>query len=611
MDRQTTLAFILIGIILMIWLYITAPQPPQAPPPSSNTIDTIKIDNLEKSFDKKEIALDTIKKPLITLDNNIKPIKTIVVETNLAQYELTTTGGNFKKVFLKKFKNWYSSNSKENKITDFVQLINYSKGNSFGFAFVTQDGLGINSSDINFDFDGNSFYKLEGNDSVTIYFYSNLLDTRKIIKSYTFYSDSYEIKSQIEFINFQNYISNNLFDITWQNGIRFAEHNSVDEANYSNASVFSGGEQVIVDASSTGEKITKNFGGRIDWISARNKYFSAVIIPSEPNKVESGYIEGNRYAIGKDGVVERYHLRLTYPFNNQNSEKNSFSIYIGPVDYDELKSLGRDLVALVNFGSFFGLTFLIRPIAEYLLLPLFQFLHSFIPNYGVVIIIFSFIIKILVYPLTKSSYQSMKKMQALQPKIAELKEKFKDDPQKLNKETMKLYSTYGINPAGGCLPILLQMPIFIALWGMFQSAIDLRLQPFIFWIKDLSTPDVIYDLGFKIPLFGIQQISGLALLMGLTTFIQQKMTIKDPNQKALVYIMPIMLTLLFMAFPSGLNLYYFLFNLFSIIQQWYINRSAGEMVLVPVANPNQKKGFMARMMEAAEQQAKQQQKKRK
>jgi YidC/Oxa1 family membrane protein insertase len=265
----------------------------------------------------------------------------------------------------------------------------------------------------------------------------------------------------------------------------------------------------------------------------------------------------------------------------------------------------------VNFGSFFGLTFIVRPIAEYILLPLFQFLHSFIPNYGIVIIIFSLIIKIVVYPLTKSSYQSMKKMQALQPKIAELKEKFKDDPQKLNKETMKLYSTYGINPAGGCLPILLQMPIFIALWGMFQSAIDLRLQPFIFWIKDLSTPDVIYDLGFKIPIFGVQQISGLALLMGITTFVQQKMTVKDPNQKALVYVMPIMLTILFMSFPSGLNLYYFLFNLFSIIQQWYINRSAGEIELVPVANPNQKKGFMARMMEAAEQQAKQQQKKKK
>jgi len=178
----------------------------------------------------------------------------------------------------------------------------------------------------------------------------------------------------------------------------------------------------------------------------------------------------------------------------------------------------------VDFGTFFGLKFVVRPIAEYLLLPLFNFLHLFIPNYGFVIIVFSLIIKIIVYPLTRKSYQSMKKMQLLQPKIAEMKEKFKDDPQKVQKETMKLYQTYGINPAGGCFPMLLQMPIFIALWGLFQAAIELRQQPFILWINDLSAPDLIYDLGFKLPIFGIQEISGLALLMGITTFVQQKMT---------------------------------------------------------------------------------------
>jgi YidC/Oxa1 family membrane protein insertase len=176
----------------------------------------------------------------------------------------------------------------------------------------------------------------------------------------------------------------------------------------------------------------------------------------------------------------------------------------------------------------------------------------------------------------------------------------------MNKETMKLYQTYGVNPAGGCLPILLQMPIFIALWGLFQAAIELRQQPFIFWINDLSVPDVIFDLGFKLPLFGIQEISGLALLMGVTTFFQQKMSIKDPKQQALVYMMPIMLTILFMTFPSGLNLYYFMFNVFSIAQQYYINQKKDDVELVPVDPSKRKKGFMQRLMDAAEQQAKQQ-----
>ena len=198
----------------------------------------------------------------------------------------------------------------------------------------------------------------------------------------------------------------------------------------------------------------------------------------------------------------------------------------------------------------------------------------------------------------------MKKMQILQPKIAEIKEKYADDKEKVSKETMKLYSTYGVNPAGGCLPLVLQMPIFIALWGLFKTAIELRQQPFVWWINDLSSPDIILNLSFKLPLFGISEISGLAILMGVTTFFQQKMSVKDPNQKALVYVMPVMLTLMFMSFPSGLNLYYFLFNLFSIVQQYYINHSGGEEELVPVNKPNKKKGFMSRLMEAAEQKQK-------
>jgi YidC/Oxa1 family membrane protein insertase len=146
---------------------------------------------------------------------------------------------------------------------------------------------------------------------------------------------------------------------------------------------------------------------------------------------------------------------------------------------------------------------------------------------------------------------------------------------------------------------------------MFQSAIDLRQQPFVGWITDLSQPDVIFHLGTKLPLIGIQEISGLALLMGITTFVQQKMTIKDPKQQALIYMMPIMLTLLFMSFPSGLNLYYFMFNVLSIAQQYYINHKGGTVELIPVANPNKKKGFMSRLMEAAEEQTKAQKKKKK
>ncbi len=616
MDKQTTIAFILIGAILILWLYITAPPPEKIAKEKVTT-------QLDTSKTKEDKNLTESQKPKVTTDSTalfssqnltLQKEEILVIETDLARIELSNKGGNFSKVFLSKFNNWYSSHkdADELKYSDHVQLINYSRGNSYDISFVSTDGRGINTKDLFFKQDvGKNYVKINPGDSLTVNYTYEIESGKYLEKSYTFFGNRYDIKSEITFNGFDNLISNNTYDLIWANGIRFVERNSVDEANYSNASVYYGGEQAIVDASSIGEKTVKEFRGKIDWITVRNKYFASIIIPEKPDKVEGAYISGTRETAGKDGLKEFYDVRLTLPFQNQKQETQKFTIYIGPVDYKTLETLGNNLVAIVDFGSFFGLKFIVRPIAEYILLPLFQFLHLFIPNYGFVLVVFSLIIKIVVYPLTKSSYQSMKKMQALQPKIAEIKEKFKDDPQKMNKETMKLYSTYGINPAGGCLPLLLQMPIFVALWGLFQSAIELRQQPFFWWIKDLSQPDIIYDLGFKLPLFGVREISGLALLMGITTFVQQKMTVKDPKQQALIYIMPIMLTLLFMSFPSGLNLYYFMFNILSIGQQYYINHKSGNVELVPVANPNKKKGFMAKLMEAAEEQAKAQQKKKK
>jgi YidC/Oxa1 family membrane protein insertase len=612
MDKQTTLGLLLIGAILVIWFYINAPDPQQQPP--VNKQDSTAVQKpAEKpaapSAEKIETAPDSFKYgKYFSLPSGSDSI--ITVENNLILIQLSSRGANFRKIFLKEFHNWYSANAEENsKISQTrVQLLNYSKSDAYDLSFVTSDGKAINTGVLDFTSDAaKSYYKLGEKDSLVLTYTLNSGGGRSIQKIYTFYGMGYGIKSDIILNGMDNLISSNEYDILWSNGIRPVEENSVDEANYSNASVYYGDEQVIVDASDAGEKVTKDFNGKIEWLAARNKYFAAMIVPENPAGVNGAYIEGTRKHFQNQGVKETYSLGLTVPFKNTKYEKNSFLLYIGPVDYDLLKAYGRKLEAIVDFGSFLGLKFIVRPIAEYILLPLFNFLHLFIPNYGFVIIVFSLIIKIVIYPLTKQSMYSMKKMQLLQPKILEIKEKYKDDPQRMNKETMKLYSTYGVNPAGGCLPLLLQMPIFVALWGLFQVAIDLRQQPFILWIHDLSRPDVILDLGFKLPLFGVDQVSGLALLMGITTFVQQKMTVKDPTQKALVYLMPVMLTIMFMSFPSGLNLYYFMFNVFSIAQQYYINHKHDGMVLEPVKNPKKGKGFMQRMMDAAEANAKAQQ----
>ena len=220
----------------------------------------------------------------------------------------------------------------------------------------------------------------------------------------------------------------------------------------------------------------------------------------------------------------------------------------------------------MNFGWAF-----IRPISKavhWFLL----FLHNYIPNYGFVLLVFSVFIKILVYPLTKKSYVSTKKMQAIQPLLNELREKHKNDQRKFAQAQMALFKEHGVNPLSGCVPILLQMPLLFALFTVFRSSIELRGAPFMLWISDLSRPDAVFDLGINIPLYG-SHVAILPLLMGITMFIQMKMTPTPQSagqQKFMLYFMNGFFVLIFNQFPSGLVLYYTLFNVLTILQQKYL-----------------------------------------
>jgi len=193
-------------------------------------------------------------------------------------------------------------------------------------------------------------------------------------------------------------------------------------------------------------------------------------------------------------------------------------------------------------------------------------IYALVPNYGVVIIVFSIIIRLIIWPLTHKSAVSMAGMQRLQPQLVILREKFKNDPQRLNKEMMKLYKEEKINPMGGCLPMLLQLPLLYGLFIVFRSTIEFRQAPFALWINDLSKPDIIFHLPFSIPIYG-DYVCVLPILMAVSTFFQSKMTMSDPNQKMMLYIMPIMLLLFFNSFPSGYNLYFTLFNVWQVVQQ--------------------------------------------
>jgi YidC/Oxa1 family membrane protein insertase len=609
MDRQSTIGFVLIGLILMIWLWWSTPQKPIEPPKSkadSAKVVTTKSDSAQKAVkdtikDTAKVQLPVKSKEGLFSSDTLKE-KVFTIENDLAIMEFSTLGGTLKKIYLKKYENYYNDTLRANATVKekSVQLLNDSSGLSF--EFTNQSGERFASNKIKFTSDiKEDFVKIKGKDSLVINFTAKNDSTGAGFNfKYVVHGNRYDIGFKLELEKLKKDISKNQFQLSWRNGLRHVEQYTKDEATYSHASVFYGDENVVFSAEEGKEEKSD---GKVGWISVKNKYFTTTLIPDQKLITQGYEFSAKNYSVPSGAKWKIYDATVRFKFDTTSTLNNNFVIFVGPADYNILKEYGNNLTQIVDFGSFFGIKFLVRPIAEFFLLPLFVFLYSFIPNYGIVIIIFSLIIKIILYPLTKNTFQSMKKMQMLQPKIAEIKEKFKDDPSKIQKETMALYSTYGVNPAGGCLPMILQMPIFIALFGTFQTAIQLRGEGFIFWIHDLSRPDVLFNLPFTIPFFGVNEVSGLALLMGVTTFIQQKMTTKDPSQKALVYIMPVFLTILFMTFPSGLNLYYFMFNLFSILQQQYINKYGKQEDLVPIPADKRKKGFMAKLTEAAEKSA--------
>lgn len=602
MDRNTVLAFILIGLVLMIWLWINTPDPSKMPKKHQ---DTTQISQDKKEIEKEpepqsvqtEQKADTLGIYFSNVEKGSNQY--VIVETPLLKVELNSTGGKFHRVFLQKYKEWYGGQ---------VQLINTKYGGDLNLSFVTKDGKLINTAPFEFkpEFSEN-YINLTESDSIVKSFVLRINDTSLIRKKFTFYKSKYFVKVDLEFKGMDKIISGNRYSVDWENGIRFVEKNTFDEASFAKVDYYAADELFNFDATSFNEKIEKKISGIFDWVAVRNKYFTISILPLQNDPDDMLELKGEKRALNNGGVIDKYSISISKNLLNFQYATDAFNIYFGPIEYNTLKEHHQTMTSIVDFGSFLGLTFIIRPIAEYVMLPLLKFLHSIIPNYGIVIIFFSLIIKIVLHPLTKQSMNSMKKMQLLQPMMNEIREKYKDDPQKMNQEVMKLYQTYGINPAGGCLPILLQMPILIALYGLFRATIELRQQPFTLWINDLSIPDTILHLPFRLPIFAINEISGLALLLGVTMFIQQKMSITDPRQKAMIYMMPILFILLFNSFPSGLNLYYFMFNLFSIAQQYYINKFSKPIELKPV-DRKAKKGFMQKLMEQAEQNAKERRK---
>jgi|SRR5208283_851131 len=438
--------------------------------------------------------------------------RNIVVENNFYKALFSSKGGTIKSIELKNYKDY---NGKPIILKGDDALPPLSLGVDEGFQF----------SHVNFSVSGADIRLTPAMTKASLVFqYSS--HSYSISRTYTFSYDQYGFQLKDEVKGLATYL------ITLGKDFGIYEKNSSVHF----------GPVILKDADReefTGKKLkeTRHFKEGVKWIALEDKYFFSSIVPKVPIEDAMVWNESGDalVALKMDGGV------------------NDYVIYAGPKEYDVLKKFGAGLEHIIDFGRF-----------SFLAVPLFwvlKFFYSIVHNYGVAIIILTTLVRIPFIPIVNKGQKSMKKLQDIQPRMAEIREKYKKDPQKMQQELMALYKKHKVNPMGGCLPMVLQIPVFFALYKILLISIELRGAPFALWIHDLSMKDPYYILP---------------IVMGVTMVIQQKMTPSsmDPKQQKIMMLMPIVFTFMFLSFPSGLVLYWLANNMLSIIQQFYVNKKA-------------------------------------
>jgi YidC/Oxa1 family membrane protein insertase len=553
MELRMLLAIVLSFLIFMFYQVFFVEETP-APVHEKDTaqeVGGVKKETLAKDEDVK--VLD--EQPSLEEAEIITParqVRRITVSTPLYVAEFTEKGGALKAFKLKKYKESLAADAPMKEI---IQLPDEEAG-TLGISFMGEGVRGLKGAVFEAATESEFVDVSQGRQHLG--FAWTAPDGITIIKTYTFSPDTYEIGLEIKVRNLSLGAINDNLTISLRNGF-----DEVKRSRY----VFSGpaalidGELQEIKA----DKIAKQdkYTGRIGWVACEDQYFVSAIIPKEAREA------GMKLAI-PEKVLETTYIDPSGAVAPGTERTYQYGVYFGPKSLETLDIAGTDLARIVDFGFF---DIIAKP-----LLHAMNFIHKFIPNYGIVIIIITIMVKILFWPLSNKSYKSMSQMKKLQPKMAELRAKYKHDKKVMNQELMNLYKLYKINPLGGCLPMVLQIPVFFAFYKMLYQAIELRHAPFFLWINDLAAPDRLFSFGFTVPLMAPPYgIPVLTLIMGASMFFQQKMSPPpgDPTQAKMMMFMPIFFTFIFINFPSGLVLYWLVNNILSMVQQKYVTQKTG------------------------------------
>ena len=601
-DINTTIGFMLIGVILMFWIYTTPP------PAQSESIDEDTNEQIEEELNSKSqgknLSLDGMKDQLFNKDAIDGSENIIEIKNDLYNIEFSENGGQISQLALN---NYVDHNGFP------VYLIN--NGNStFNIDFKTSNNRIINTKDHKFI---SNVFKDGENDIVSM---KLSIDQETYLEYlYKIKPQKYIIDVEIKSQGFSNVLNKNEpSNFLWDfKGIRNSKSISY-ENRYTRLTYYHDGNK-IDKLSQMGDD--EDEISNINWISFRQHFFSSILIPAD-NKFDKAKI------ISKD-LVEDESIDTLYtkqyvaqvPFSFKNNEfDESFRIYFGPTDSNIFKTYNLDLDESIPFGwGIFGF------INKSVFVPLFRFLSSIFP-YGIAIIFMTIIVRLFLAPVLYNSYLSQAKMKILKPDVEQLNKQYKDNPMKRQQEMMSLYKKAGASPMSGCLPALLQIPVFYALFMFFPSAFDLRQKSFL-WAEDLSAYDSVLELPFRIWGYG-DHVSLFPILAAVSIFFYMQMTMGQQTasqpapqegmpdmtkmMKYMMYISPLFMLIFFNNYASGLSLYYFISNILSISIMFVIKnyildeKKIREKIQVnkakPAKPPSRFQRKMQELMEEAEKQ---------
>jgi YidC/Oxa1 family membrane protein insertase len=591
MERRTVLAFALIFLVLVGYQILMSRMAP--PPVAERAPDTVAVDGPADGAPEPVVATSEPSEPpaaptrretdaapdLVTLESALAPVDTPMIEPTVTvltpRYELTIAGSGARIV------NWRGLAYTDDTGEPVEILPEDPHGEAAGLEAVVFNAADLELDRMVFATDAPAQLELnEGRRDVT--FRVRTRGDLEIRKTYTFDADSYRIELDLEVATVGPQAPTALAMLGrpqqarfgWPQGIASTEGGDrLETASFRSFAKVEddlhfkkrGGELKDV------EDVRGVYSGLVRFAGVQNKYFTVVGLPGRGESAQDGTVilSGD-----PERNVQTWSMELPLTSVNTSADvlaASGLTLYIGPQESDLLKAFGVGLDKTMELGWA-----LFRPLTEATLWIMHQ-MRRFIPNWGVIIILFSVLTKIAFYPLTRTSTQSMKRMQQLQPKIKELQAKYKDNQEKQSKAMMELYQKEKVNPMAGCLPLLLQMPVFVALYQALAHTIALRNTPFVLWIDDLSQPDALFSLPFSLPFLG-SDFNLLPLLMTATMVLQMRMTptAGAGGQMAMMNtVMPVVFLFFFYQMPSGLVLYWLVNNVMTIYQTWRIHRTAG------------------------------------